>query len=110
MKAYDGSTIYEHSGDEDPNPYQVEHDRLFAAIEEGRVINDGEHGAKSTMTAILGRMATYSGEVIKWDDALACDKRLVPDPADWSWDAMPPSVPDVKGNYAIPVPGVTKVL
>ena len=38
-------------------PYQVEHDDLFAGIRAGKPINEAEHGAKSTMTAILGRMA-----------------------------------------------------
>ena len=110
LKDYNGNTIYEHEGEEDPNPYQVEHDELFAAIINGKVINNTEYGAKSTMTAILGRMATYSGKVIQWDEALNSDLRLVPDPDKWSWDAMPPVVPDENGNYPIPMPGVTKVL
>lgn len=110
MKDYSGKLIYEHEGEEDPNPYQVEHDELFDAIINGKVINNTEYGAKSTMTAILGRMATYSGKVISWDEALNSDLRLVPDPDKWSWKADPPTMPDKKGNYSIPMPGETRVL
>lgn len=109
MKNYAGKVLYEHQGEEDPNPYQVEHDKLFHSILNGGQINDAENGAKSTMSAILGRMATYSGQQISWDDALASEVRLVPDPDGWSWDAAPPTVPDEHGNYPIPIPGVTKV-
>ena len=53
---------YPYSLENEPNPYQVEHDKLFASIRNGGVISDTENGAKSTLTAILGRMATYSGK------------------------------------------------
>jgi predicted dehydrogenase len=52
------------------NPYQVEHDELFEAVAKGEFkFQDAEFGAKSTMTAIMGRMATYSGQVVSWDEA-----------------------------------------
>jgi len=110
LKDHRGNVKYEHQGTEDPNPYQVEHDELFASLLEGKVINNAEFGAKSTMAAILGRMATYSGKVVGWDEALASNIRLVPDPENWSWDAAPPTVPDKNGKYPIPTPGVTKVI
>ncbi len=110
IKDYAGNTQYKHKGEEDPNPYQVEHDELFASIIDGKVINNTEYGAQSTMTAILGRLATYSGKVVKWEEAMASNVRLVPDPENWSWDAMPPIVPNEEGAYPIAIPGVTKVL
>lgn len=105
---WDGSTLYDHDADGDTNPYQQEHNELFAAIRNGEVINDTENGAKSTLTAIMGRMATYSGDVISWEDAMNGTKKLVPD--EFSWDAEPPVTPDENGNYPVPVPGVTDVL
>lgn len=108
ITAYDGSTIYEHQGDEDPNPYQTEHDELFASIKAGEVISDAEHAAKTTMTAILGRMATYSGQLITFDDALNKGRSIMPNK--YSWDAEPPVLPDADGFYPAPVPGVTEVL
>ncbi|MCZ6597953.1 MAG: Gfo/Idh/MocA family oxidoreductase [Planctomycetota bacterium] len=92
----------------DPDNYQVEHDALFAAIRADRPHNEAEYGAKSTMTSILGRMATYSGQSLAWDDALASDLSLAP--ARYAWDAAPPTVPDEDGRYPIPMPGLTKVI
>ncbi len=108
ITGYDGSTIYEHQGADDPNPYQTEHDELFASIKAGGVINDAEHAAKTTMTAILGRMATYSGQLITFDDALNKGRNLMP--SEFSWDTQPKVMPDADGKYRIPVPGVTQVL
>lgn len=104
-----GNVIYRHRGSQDPNPYQVEHDELFDAIRKGEArFNDGEIGAKSTMAAVLGRMATYSGQKISWDDALANGLSIMPERI--AWDALPPTVPDENGYYPIPTPGVTKVM
>ena len=99
-----GHTLFDHDDAADPNPYQVEHDELFAAIAAGRHAHaDAELGATATMTAILGRMATYSGQVVEWDEALASDLSLMP--ARFAWDAPPPVLPDDDGRYPVPVPG-----
>ncbi len=106
LLAYKGAPIYVHNGKADGNPYQIEHDELFDAIAKGQYkFADAENGAKSTMTAIMGRMATYSGNVVKWDDALNSQIDLFP--TKLAWDAMPKSLPDKDGNYAIAVPGKT---
>jgi hypothetical protein len=60
------------------------------------------------MSAILGRMATYSGQLITFDEALTRGRSLMPDT--FSWEAMPKVVPDGEGRYAVPVPGQTQVL
>jgi hypothetical protein len=89
------------------NPYQTEHDELFAAIAKGEYkFADAENGAKSTMTAIMGRMATYSGQVLDWDQLLNSGVSVMP--KEFDWNAMPPSVPDDNGYYPIPAPGKTK--
>jgi len=106
-KTYSGETIYKHDDEIDENPYQVEHDKLFSAIRSGEVINNVEYGAKSTMTAILGRMATYSGKEITWDEAMATNLKLVPDEDTLSFDSIPPVVPNKLGYYPVPVPGKT---
>jgi len=105
-----GKVLYDNPGKGVPNPYQVEHDELFASIRAGEVIDDVEMGAKSTMAAILGRMATYSGQLLKWDEALASNMRIVPDEQDLTWESSPPIVPEEDGTYPIPIPGKTKVL
>lgn len=87
------------------DPYQQEHDDLFAAIRNNLPYNEAEYGATSTMTGILGRMCTYSGKQIEWDDALNSQIELLP--KTFSWDATPPVLPDSDGWYPVAVPGKT---
>jgi predicted dehydrogenase len=93
---------------EDPNHYQVEHDALFDAIRTGKPYNEAVYGAHSTMTAIFGRMATYSGKVLDWDDCISSERSIMP--TSFAWDATPPTVPGPDGRYPIPTPGVTEVI
>ena len=86
--------------------YQQEHDALFAAIRNDRPYSEAEYGATSTMTAIMGRLATYSGQRVKWDQALQLTGVHTTDAE--SWDAPAPVRPDSDGRYAIPIPGVTR--
>ncbi|HMP95232.1 MAG TPA: Gfo/Idh/MocA family oxidoreductase, partial [Phnomibacter sp.] len=79
-----GNTLYAFDRKTENNPYQTEHDELFAAIAKGEYkFWDAEDGAKSTMTSILGRMATYSGQVVYWDKALQNPQNLQPKVLDW---------------------------
>ncbi|MBI5774690.1 MAG: Gfo/Idh/MocA family oxidoreductase [Verrucomicrobia bacterium] len=90
------------------NPYQLEHDEFFQAIRHNLPYNEADYGAKSTLTAIMGRMAAYSGKVIEWDAALNSNLRLAPDIT--SLNDPPPVLPDKDGFYPIPVPGKTVAL
>ena len=81
-----------------------EHHDLITAIKNNDKYHEGWHGATSSMTAVLGRMATYSGQVVKWDDALA--KGTSEFPKQLAWDAPAPVQKDADGNYPIPMPGV----
>ena len=67
-----------------PNMYQVEHDDLFASIRKGEPINDGVKLAHSSMTAIMGRMAAYTGEEVTWEAALNSNESLVPENLEWN--------------------------
>lgn len=64
---------------ENNNMYQTQHDELFASIRQGNPINDGEFMAKSTMLAIMGRMAAYTGKKITWEEAMNSEEVLGPD-------------------------------
>ena len=106
----EGATQYKYPNKwgEDANPYQVEHDKLFASIRSGGVIADAENGAKSTLSAILGRMATYTGKKITFEEALNSQLHLMPETL--TWDSTPPTLPDENGLYPIPTPGKTKFI
>jgi predicted dehydrogenase len=101
----DGNVTDTISNPEGHNPYQEEHVELFASIRAGGQINNAYYGAYSTLTAIMGRMATYSGKVISWEQALNSNLQLMPPVVDWN--TIPPSLPDADGKYTIPTPGVT---
>jgi myo-inositol 2-dehydrogenase/D-chiro-inositol 1-dehydrogenase len=88
----------------DPDPYQTEHDILQAAIRNNTPKNDAYYGAESTMTAVLGRMATYSGKEIKWDEAL--NSKVQHMPAIVTAETEPPAKPDGEGGYPVAIPGV----
>ena len=77
------------------NKYQVEHNELFASIRAGKPINDGTRMAHTTLMAIMGRMAAYTGQEITWEQALNSQQKLVPDEIDWDTkiEDLPLSVP-----------------
>jgi myo-inositol 2-dehydrogenase/D-chiro-inositol 1-dehydrogenase len=109
MTDWKGNPIYTHNRDNNPNPYQVEHDELWAALVKGEYkFADAENAAKSTMTAIMGRYATYSGKVVTWEEALNGQVDLFPEKL--AWDAMPKLLPNADGFYPYAVPGKTKVI
>jgi predicted dehydrogenase len=87
-----GKNNWRYDGEEN-NMYQTEHDELFASIRDEQPINDGKWMAQSTMLAILGRMAAYSGKTITWDEAIQSTETLGPDVEDYHWEMdwpMPP--------------------
>ena len=90
------------------NPYQQEHDDLFDAIRNNKPYNEAENGAHSTMTAIFGRMATYSGKIVEWDEAINSAISVMP--KHFTWDAEPPTLPRPDGWYDHAVPGKTIVV
>jgi len=89
------------------NPYQVEHDRLHAAITEDKPLNNAYYGAKSSFSSVLGRLATYSGQEITWDEATKSDFSIMPE--EYDFNAPAPVNPGPDGNYEIAIPGQWKL-
>jgi predicted dehydrogenase len=73
----DGKKPWRFEGD-NPNPYVQEHVALLGAIAEGRTVNEGKRVAESTLTAIMGRLAAYTGQSITWEQAMASQLDLTP--------------------------------
>ena len=88
--------------------YQQEHDDLFAAIRNDKPFNEAFNGAMSSLTAIMGRLATYSGKIIESKEVLESAVALVP--SSYDWNGTPPTLPDENGFYPIAVPGATNVV
>ena len=75
------------------------------AIRNGTPLNDGYHGATSSMTAIMGRMATYSGAEVTWEEAINSKLELAPGLAELSLSCQAPVPANEEGDYPIAVPG-----
>ncbi len=101
----DGENEWRYQG-KGVNPYDQEHVDLVQAIRNNEKLNDGWHGATSSFTAVLGRMATYSGTGVKWDEAEGPEQ--VPYGVDLTFQSEPPVVPDAEGNYPVAQPGTYK--
>lgn len=106
IKDHSGKIIWRFRG-QNNNPYQTEHDVLVQHINEDKPINNAHYTAEATLTAIMGRMATYSGQEITWEQALNSDLDTMPKVL--AWDADPGPKMGADGLYPAPIPGVTKV-
>jgi len=96
-----GKNAWSYQGEKN-DPYQTQHNELFASIRNGKPMNDGNLMANSTMIAILGRMVAYSGQTLEWDQAMTSNKILGPAMDQLSWDSK------YKGPE-VAMPGITKV-
>jgi myo-inositol 2-dehydrogenase / D-chiro-inositol 1-dehydrogenase len=103
IKDRSGKLLWSYKGEDDPDPYQVEHDQLHKAIRNNTPLNNAYYGNISSFVASMGRMATYSGKTVKWEDAW--NSKLTGFPDKLAWDAPTKSNPDENGFYPIPTPG-----
>ncbi|HEY1379233.1 MAG TPA: Gfo/Idh/MocA family oxidoreductase [Gemmataceae bacterium] len=94
-----GKEVWRYRG-EKPDPYQVEHDVLFAAIRNGKPVNQGDYVARTTMIAIMGRMADYTGQRVTWEQAFNSKQDL--SPPRYEWGPLP--------TPKMAIPGTTKVV
>ncbi len=86
----------------------MEHDALFENIRTGKVRSDADYAAHSTLMGVMGRMASYTGQVITWEQALNSLDILAPD--NITWNTVPPVKPDAEGWYPVAIPGPTMPL
>lgn len=107
-KIYDrsGRLIFEENKEE--NGWQQEHHDMFAALRRGEIPNEGEYAANSTMTSIMGRMATYSGAKLTWDECINSKIKLADFDSLVDFNSPAPVTPVSPGVYSIAVPGSGK--
>ncbi|NLS96942.1 MAG: Gfo/Idh/MocA family oxidoreductase [Planctomycetaceae bacterium] len=86
--------------------HQVEQDEMFAAIRAGKCINNGDYMCQSTLIAIMGRTAGYTGQKLTWQQMT--ESKLDLSPEKYTFDATPPILPGPDGSYPIATPGVTE--
>ncbi len=95
----EGKNAWKFEGD-NPNPYVVEHADMIASIRAGKPLNEGKRIAESTLTAIMGRMAAYTGKPVSWEQAMNSTLHL--GPANYGFGPLPVD--------AVAVPGRTPLI
>ncbi|MFM1941165.1 MAG: hypothetical protein RI897_147 [Verrucomicrobiota bacterium] len=92
------------------DPYQIEHDRLFAGIREGRPVNNGEYMVQSTLMTVMGQISCYTGKEVTWEQISGSDFYYGPRPEDCHDGMEAPTRPGQDGSYPVYVPGRTVLL
>jgi predicted dehydrogenase len=89
----------------EPDPYQVEWDRLIEAIRNNKPHNEVERGAKASLVTAMGRMAAHTGKVITYEQMLNCEHEFAPTVDKLTMDSPAPVQADAQGKYPVPEPG-----
>ena len=76
---------------------------MINSIKAGKPLNEARRVAESTLTAIIGRMSSYTGKKVSWDWALNESKLRTMPEGDLTWDTKPPAV-------VVPQPGETPLI
>jgi hypothetical protein len=100
--AIEGEKAWEYPREQkrkNPSMYDIEHQELFAGLRSGNIINNGLYMTYSTMMAIMGRMACYTGQTVTWEQAVNSQEKLGPDAYTWGDAPVPP----------VALPGITKL-
>jgi predicted dehydrogenase len=92
------------------DPYQVEHNRLFAGIRSGNPVNNGDYMARSTLITVMGQLSCYTGKEVSWEQVQKSDFFYPPHPEQCRDGMEPPAKPDASGSYPVPVPGRTNLI
>jgi predicted dehydrogenase len=92
------------------DPYQVEHDRLFAAIRAGEPINNGDYMCRSTMIAVMGQISCYTGKEVTWEQINASNFAYPPLAEECKDGMDAPVKPGPDGSYPVYIPGKTQLI
>jgi len=95
-------------GERDPNPYQVEWQLLLDAIRQDKPHNEARRAGEAEVAALMGRIATHTGQMITWDQVMKSDFQFVKDIDNMTIDTAAPISAGSEGIYAAPQPGLTK--
>lgn len=94
-----GKTKWRFDSEQNNKPYVQEHTDMIESIVAGKPLNEAQRIAESTLTAIMGRMATYTGKAVTWEQALNSKTRL--GPTDYKLGPLPVD--------PVAMPGRTKI-
>ncbi len=105
QKPVDDALAWRSPGRE-PNSYQLQWDRLIEAIRQDQPLNEVVRGAEASLVTSMGRMAAHTGQVVTYQQMLACEHEFAPGLDQLTADAPPPLTPNPDGTYPVPMPGI----
>lgn len=88
------------------NPYQNEWNDLVDAIRDDKPFNEARRGVEASLVTSMGRMAAHIGGSVTFEEMLKSDHEYAPNVDKLTFDGPAPLMPDAKGAYPIPKPGV----
>jgi predicted dehydrogenase len=91
----------------EPDPYQLEWDRLVESILQDKPHNEVQRGAEASLVTSMGRMAAHTGQVITYDEMLNCEHEFGPTIDQLAMNSPAPLQADENGKYPVPMPGIT---
>jgi predicted dehydrogenase len=92
----------------EPSPYQLEWDHLMEAIRQDKPYNEAQRGAEASLVTAMGRMAAHTGQIVTWDQMLACEHEFAPDVDKLTLTSAAPLEAGSDGTYPVPLPGFNK--
>ena len=92
------------------DPYQREHDVLFAAIRSGKPVNNGEYMVPSTTMCVMGQISCYTGKEVTLEQIKKSDYYYPPKPQECHDGMEPPVKVEANGSYPVPLPGRTQMI
>ena len=101
-----GGTLWRPTGIKEDNGYVNEHRDLITAILQDKELNEAKQVTDSTLTAIMGREAAYSGAEVEWDAILNSKfaygpELLYSNPAQMSWGAFRTLKPPLPNQHSV---------
>jgi predicted dehydrogenase len=88
------------------NPYQNEWNDLIDAIRGDKPYNEVKRGVEASLVTSMGRMAAHTGQIITFDQILNSKHEFAPTVDKLTMDGPAPVMPDAKGKYPVPQPGI----
>ena len=95
-------------GRPDPNPYHAEWQLLLDAIRHDKPHNEARRAGEAEVAALMGRIATHTGQYITWDQVMKSNFQFVPDIDSMTFETEVPIHAGSDGIYPAPQPGITK--
>jgi predicted dehydrogenase len=95
-------------GRPDPNPYHAEWQLLLDAIRQDKPHNEAKRAGEAEVAALMGRMATHTGQYLTWDQVLKSDFQFVKDIDNMTFETTAPIHTGSGRIYPAPQPGITK--